>query len=185
MYRAGYAPSKRNQKSDSTYSSLHPSPEPTDIEIPLPPERDSSSPTPQAPKPESLKQTRGELLAALKECEQSLPDGAGMDIVESVTTTIRLAQRYRAQIRHDDWEYEKKLRRDAVDVLVTLRRIAEREEANVTDEEKSIIRTWCKDIKAHVERDDEARRLMWERACSWMEGERKGNEWGTRPLYAC
>ena len=145
--RAGYAPTKSSQKSDSTYSSLNPSPEGVDFEIPLPPERDSTSPTPTAPKPESMKETRGELLSALVECEHSLAQASGFEIVENTTATIRLAQRYRAHIRHEDWEDEKKLRRDAVDVLFILRRITEREDNEVTEEEKSVIQIWCNDIK--------------------------------------
>jgi len=148
-------------------------------EIPLPPERDSSSPTPTAPKPVSLKCTRGDLLTSLKECEGALRTGTGMDIVESATATIRLAQRYRSQVPHEDWDDEKKLRRDAVDVLVHLRRIAERDGENVAEEEKTVVRTWCKDVGTRVERDDEVRRGMWERAASWMDGEWEGKEWGT------
>jgi len=97
-----------------------------DFEIPLPPERDSTSPTPTAPKLESMKETRGELLSALVDCEHSLTQAEGLEIVENTTATIRLAQRYRAHVRHEDLEDEKKLRRDAVDVLFILRRITER-----------------------------------------------------------
>jgi hypothetical protein len=146
-------------------------------EIPLPPERDSSSPTPTAPKPVSLKRTRGDLLVALAECEQSLSTGTGMDVVEDATATIRLAQRYRSQIRHEDWDDEKKLRRDAVDVLVVLRRMAERGEGEVQLEEKGIIRNWCNDVRTRVERDDEVRRGIWEQAAGWMDGT-WDNEWG-------
>jgi hypothetical protein len=152
-----------------------------ELEIPLPPERDSTTPVPTAPKPESLKETRADLLAALLECKQSLRERTGMEIIESATSTIRLAQRYRAQIRHEDWEDDKKLRRDAVDVLVILKRIAERDGSDVTDDEKAIIIRWCKDIKARVDRDDEARREMWERAAAWMDGGWEGNEWGMTP----
>jgi hypothetical protein len=106
--------------------------------------------------------------------------GGGIEIVENTTATIRLAQRYRAHVRHDDWEDEKQLRRDAVDVLFILRRIAEREHNEVTDEEKSVIRTWCNNVKSRVDRDDEARREMWERAAVWMEGKWENNEWGNR-----
>lgn len=176
--RAGYAPIKSNQKSDSTYSSLNPSPEGVDFEIPLPPERDSTSPTPTAPKPESMKETRGELLSALVDCERSLTQARGLEIVENTTATIRLAQRYRAHVRHEDWEDEKKLRRDAVDVLFILRRITEQDDNEVTEEEKSVIQVWCNDIKARVDRDDEVRREMWERAAAWMEGNWENNEWG-------
>jgi hypothetical protein len=147
-------------------------------EIPLPPERDSASPTPTAPKPESLKQTRRELLAALTECEQSLTQGMGMDIVDSATATIRLAQKYRTQVQHEDWEDEKKLRRHAVDVLVILRHMAERDGNGVTVEEKSVVRTWCMDVRTRIERDDEVRRGTWEKAVAWMEGNWEGNEWG-------
>lgn len=185
MSRANYAPSKLNQKTDSTYGSHSPSPEVLEIEIPLPPERDSSSPTPTAPKPESMKETRGELLTALAECEQSLTQAGGIEIVENTTVTIRLAQRYRAHIRQEDWDDEKKLRRDAVDVLVILRRIAERDDNDVSIEEKSVIRTWCNDVKMRIDRDDEVRREMWERATSWMEGNWEGNEWGTFFLWHC
>ena len=178
--RAGYAPSKSNQKSDSASSSRHSSPEVIDLEIPLPPERDSSSPTPQAPKPESLKKTRGDLLVSITDCERFLTqEGEGMEVVECATLTIRLAQRYRAQIRHEDWEDEKKLRRDAFDVLSILKGIAERDGRDVGEEEKRVIRKWCKDVRARVERDDEVRRQMWERAVSWMDGDWEGKEWGT------
>jgi hypothetical protein len=105
-----------------------------------------------------------------------------VDIVENATSTIRLAQRYRAQIRHEDWEDEKKLRRDAVDVLVILKRIAERDANDVNMEENTVINAWCKGVRARVERDDEVRREMWERAAAWMEGKWEGNEWGTE-LY--
>jgi len=176
--RATYAPSKPNQKSgDSTYGSLRASPELMDP-IPLPPERDSQSPTPTAPKPESLKRVRGALITSLNECELSLSEGEGLDIVERATATIRLAQRYRTQVRHQDWEDEKKLRRDAVDVLVILRNIAEREGRDVTAEEKGVVRTWCKAVRTRVERDDEERREVWERAASWMEGDWEGKQWG-------
>jgi hypothetical protein len=102
-----------------------------------------------------------------------------MEVVECATLTIRLAQRYRAQIRHEDWEDEKKLRRDAFDVLSILKGIAEREGRDVGEEEKRVIRKWCKDVRARVERDDEVRRQMWERAVSWMDGDWEGKEWGT------
>jgi hypothetical protein len=147
-------------------------------EIPLPPERDSTSPTPTAPKPVSLKRTRGDLLIALTECEQSLAAGTGMDIVEDATATIRLAQRYRTQIQHEDWDDEKKLRRHAVDVLVVLRRIAEREDGQASDDEREIVRTWCRDVKTRVERDDEVRRGIWEQAAPWMDG-KWDDEWGS------
>ena len=176
--RAGYAPTKSTKKSDSTYSSLSPSPEVMDFEIPLPPERDSTSPTPTAPKPESMKETRGELLSALIDCEHSLMQGRGLEIVENTTATIRLAQRYRAHVRHEDLDDEKKLRRDAVDVLYILRRITEREDNELTEEEKSVIRIWCNDVKTLIDRDDEIRREMWERAAAWMEGNWENNEWG-------
>ena len=180
--RASYAPSKRNQKSDSASSSRHSSPEVIDLEIPLPPERDSTSPTPQAPKPPTLKETRGDLLAGITDCERLLTkEGQGMEVVECATLTIRLAQRYRAQIRHEDWEDEKKLRRDAFDVLTILKGIAEREGRDVNEDEKSVINKWCKDVRARVERDDEVRRQMWERAVSWMDGSWEGKEWGTLP----
>ena len=102
-----------------------------------------------------------------------------MEVVECATLTIRLAQRYRAQIRHEDWEDEKKLRRDAFDVLSILKGIAERDGRDVGEEEKRVIRKWCKDVRARVERDDEVRRQMWERAVSWMDGDWEGKEWGT------
>ena len=140
---------------------------------------------PTAPKPESLKETRDDLLAAVVECELSLHERTDMEIVESATSTIRLAQRYRAQIRHEDWEDDKKLRRDAVDVLVILKRVAEREGNDVTDDEKAVVRRWCNDIKARVDRDDEVRREMWERASAWMDGGWEGNEWGISPHYNC
>lgn len=149
-----------------------------DFEIPLPPERDSTSPTPTAPKPESMKETRGELLSALVDCEHSLKEAGGLEIVENTTATIRLAQRYRAHVRHEDWEDEKKLRRDVVDVLFILRRITEREDNEVTEEDKSVIRIWCNDVKTRIDRDDEVRREMWERATAWMEGNWENNEWG-------
>ena len=101
-----------------------------------------------------------------------------MEVVESATLTIRLAQRYRAQIRHEDWEDEKKLRRDAFEVLSILRGIAERAGRDVGEEEKLVVRKWCKDVRARIERDDEVRRQMWERAVSWMDGEWEGKEWG-------
>lgn len=179
MHRAGYAPTKSNTKVDSTYGSLHGSPEAMEQEIPLPPERDSTSPTPTAPKPESLKQTRRELLSALTECEQSLTQGRGMDIVETATATIRLAQKYRTQVQHEDWEDEKKLRRHAVDVLVILRNMAERDGNNVSVEENKVVKTWCKDVRTRIERDDEVRRGTWARATAWMEGDWEGKEWGT------
>jgi hypothetical protein len=181
--RATYAPSKSNQKGDSTYGSLRTSPEPMEP-IPLPPERDSTSPTPTAPKPESLKRVRGDLMTSLNECEHSLSEREGMHIVERATATIRLAQRYRAQVRHEDWEDEKKLRRDAVDVLVILRNIAERDGRDVTDEEKGVVRTWCRAVRRRVERDDEVRRGIWTKAASWMEGDWKGREWGTAPFMS-
>jgi len=175
--RATYAPSKSNQKSDSPYGSLRTSPEPMEP-IPLPPERDSTSPTPTAPKPESLKRVRGDLMTSLNECEHSLSEREGMDIVERATATIRLAQRYRTQVRHEDWEDEKRLRRDAVDVLVILRNIAERDGSDVTAEEKGVVRTWCTVVRKRVERDDEVRREIWTKAASWMEGNWEGKEWG-------
>ena len=144
----------------------------------MPPERDSISPTPTAPKPESLKRVRGDLMTSLNECEHSLSHGDGMDIVERATATIRLAQRYRTQVRHEDWDDEKRLRRDAVDVLVILRNIAERDGIDVTAEEKGVVRTWCKAVRTRVERDDEVRRGVWEKAASWMEGNWQGKEWG-------
>lgn len=174
-----------NQKTDSTYSSQSPSPELKDLEIPLPPERDSSDPTPVAPKPESMKETRGELLTALVDCEHSLSKGGGLEIVENTTATIRLAQRYRAHVRYEDLEDEKKLRRDAVDVLGILKRIAERDGSDITAEEKSVIGGWCNDVRTRIERDDEVRREMWERATSWMEGKWEGNEWGMPLLQSC
>ena len=171
--RAGYAPAKQK---DSTYSSGSPSPEPKEFEIPLPPERDSSYPTPQAPRPEPLKRTKEDLLTSLSECEQALLEGVGIDIVDMATSSIRLAQRYRAAIKHENWKDEKKLRRDAVDVLMILRRIAEREGGNANDEEKEIVKVWCKDVRKRVERDDEVRREMWERAIIWMDAQK--SDWG-------
>lgn len=176
--RATYAPSKPNQKSgDSPYGSLRASPEPMEP-IPMPPERDSFSPPPTAPKPESLKRVRGDLMTSLNDCEHSLSEMEGMDIVERATATIRLAQRYRTQVQHEDWEDEKRLRRDAVDVLVILRDIAERGGRDVTAEEKGVITTWCTAVRTRVERDDEVRRRVWEGAASWMEGNWEGKEWG-------
>jgi hypothetical protein len=110
------------------------------------------------------------LLVALTECEQSLSKGTGIDVVDNATATIRLAQRYRTQIRHEDWDDEKRLRRDAVDVLVVLRRIAEQQTTDITAEEKEIVGTWCKGVRIRVEQDDEARRGIWEQASSWMDG---------------
>jgi hypothetical protein len=124
-----------------------------------------------------MKRTRDDLLAALTACEQSLSTGTGMDVVEDATATIRLAQRYRTHIRHEDWDDEKKLRRDAVDVLVVLRHIAERGEGEATTDEKEIIRHWCRDVRTRVERDDEVRRGMWQQAAPWMEGT-WDTEWG-------
>lgn len=150
-----------------------------EFEIPLPPERDSTLPTPIAPKPESMKETRDDLLSALVECEQSLSQAGGMEIIESTTAAIRLAQRYRAHVRHKDWEDEKKLRRDTVDVLGILRRMAEREEKELNDGEKLVISVWCNDVKTRVDSDDEVRRQIWQRATAWMDGTWDGNEWGT------
>jgi hypothetical protein len=181
IFRAGYAPSKLRQKSDSTYSSLGTSPETEELQIPLPPERDSTVPVPTAPKPESLKQTRGDLLVALTECEQAASKNGGMEIVESATSTIRLAQRYRSHMRLEGSEDEKRLRRDALDVLGILKHIAERDGEDITAGEASVISMWCKTVRIRVERDDELRRQVWERAKSWIEGEWKGNEWGTSP----
>jgi hypothetical protein len=107
-----------------------------------------------------------------------LSEREGMDIVERATATIRLAQRYRTQVRHEDWEDEKRLRRDAVDVLVILRNIAERDGSDVTAEEKGVVRTWCTVVRKRVERDDEVRREIWTKAASWMEGNWEGKEWG-------
>ena len=148
------------------------------MEILLPPERDSTVPVPTAPKPKSLKQTRGDLLVALTECERSLTQHGGMEIVESSTSTIRLAQRYRAHMRQEDSEDEKRLRRDAFDILGILKRIAERDGIEATSEETSVISSWCKSVRARIERDDEVRREIWERAKSWIEGDWRGNEWG-------
>jgi hypothetical protein len=150
-------------------------------EIPLPPERDSSLPIPIAPKPESLKQTRGELLNALTECEHFLLQDMGINILDAATTTIRLAQKYRAQIKNEDLEDEKRLRKDAMDVLFHLKNMAERDGTDVTVEEKSVIRAWCKEVRLRVQKDDELRRGMWQRASKWLDGDWEGHEWGSFP----
>jgi aminoglycoside phosphotransferase (APT) family kinase protein len=161
---------------------MHPSPESVEQDIPLPPERDSTSPTPTAPKPESLRLTRSDLLRSLAECENTLREGSGLDMVDSATATIRFAQRYRTQVKNEDLEDEKRIRRDAVDILVILRRIAERDGTDVTTEEKEGVRQWCNEIRIRVEKDDERRRAMWERATQWMQGSWNGNEWGNSPI---
>jgi len=130
-----------------------------------------------------MKETRRDLLAALNACEKSVSEGHGLEIVEDTTATIRFAQRYRAHFKHEDWEDEKRLRRDAVDVLVILRNIAEREDYIVEEPEKEIVRKWCREIRVRVDRDDDVRRQMWERAQSWMEGNWDGNEWGITPSH--
>jgi hypothetical protein len=108
-----------------------------------------------------------------------LTKDSGLEIVETATSTIRLAQRYRSHIRQQDWEDEKKLRRDAFEILGIIKRIAERDGVDVTIEESSVIGAWCKSVRTRIERDDEARREIWERARTWMEGDWKGREWGT------
>ena len=179
LSRAAYMPSKTNQlKSDSTYSSMQSSPEIVDLEIPLPPERDSYTPVPYAPKTESLKRLRGDLVVSLAECKRSLAEGNGMDVVEKTTSTIRLAQRYRAHIRPDDADDEKKLRTGATDVLIILKNIAEGEGRDISVEEKGTIGTWCQAVRRRVERDDEVRRQMWERAAGWMEERPEQDIWG-------
>ena len=130
-----------------------------------------------------MKETRRDLLAALNACEKSVSEGRGLEIVEDTTATIRFAQRYRAHFKHEDWEDEKRLRRDAVDVLVILRNIAEREDNIVEEPEKDVVRKWCREIRVRVDRDDDVRRQVWERAQSWMEGNWDGNEWGTIPSH--
>jgi len=176
-------PSKANQKADSTYSSMQSSPEIVDLDIPLPPERDSYTPVPFAPKTESLKRLRGDLVASLTECKRSLTEGDGIEIVEKATATIRLAQRYRAHIRPEDAEDEKKLRTGATDVLIILRKIAEREGRDVSAEEKETIEAWCKAVERRVERDDEVRQKLWEKAAAWMEDRPEQDEWGMPPTF--
>jgi len=94
------------------------------------------------------------------------------------TSTIRLAQKYRTQVKNEGLEDEKRMRKEAVEVLVHLKRIAERDGMDITTAEKAAINAWCKEVRMRVQKDDELRRGMWERATEWMEGDWTGREWG-------
>lgn len=104
-----------------------------------------------------------------------------MEVVDTATATIRLAQKYRAQVKNEDLEDEKRMRKEAMDVLFSLKNIAERDGGDVTVEEKCVINAWCKEVQLRVQKDDEIRRRMWEQASQWMEGDWAQNDWGISP----
>jgi len=81
-------------------------------------------------------------------------------------------------VKNEDLEDEKRLRKDAMDILFHLKRMAERDGLDVTVEEKSVIHAWCKEVRLRVQKDDELRRGMWEQASKWMYGNWTDREWG-------